>query len=171
VRRTTRFAQITATVAAFAVLMAACGDDDDTGTSTTNTTENAPAVSLEGRVNDHGSKDLGSGTDLDLELDDSYFAPTFVTAEAGKTVTVKLENEGDSAHTFTIDGTDIDEQVQPGQSATVEVELPDEGTLAYYCRFHVSGGMQGAFVVSGSGSAPAGGPATTSSSSSGGLGY
>jgi plastocyanin len=28
------------------------------------------------------------------------------------------------------------------------VTLPASGTLAFYCKFHVSGGMQGAFTVS-----------------------
>jgi plastocyanin len=154
--------------AALAIVAAGCGDDDDSDTSTE---AGAPPVSLEGRVNDHGTSDLGSSTDLDLELDDSYFAPTYVTAKPGSTVTVTLENEGDSAHTFTIDGTSVDEQVQPGATATVEVELPDDGTLAYYCRFHVSGGMQGAFVVS-SGSATGSSPTTTKSGgSTGGYGY
>jgi plastocyanin len=150
-------------VAVLAVLAIGCSGDDSTDTSTA---ASEPPVSLEGRVNDHGSADLGSSTDLDVELDDSYFSPTFVNAEPGSTVTVTLTNEGDAPHTFTIDDLDVDEELQPGTSVTVEVELPDEGTLAYYCRFHVGGGMQGAFVVSDA--APAG---TAAGGSGGGFGY
>jgi plastocyanin len=180
--RTTRIAQVIAVAAALAVFAAACGDDNGSDTSTaansgSSSDASAPPVSLQGRVNDHGSSDLGSKTELDLELDDSYFAPTYVTGEPGSTVTVKLENEGKSAHTFTIDGTDVDQQVQPGSSATVEVTLPDEGALAYYCRFHVSGGMQGAFVVSATPASSSGGGSGSGSSTtkgaggSGGYGY
>jgi plastocyanin len=167
VRRTERFGRVLGAVAVLAVTAVGCGGDDSTDTSTA---ASAPPVSLDGRVNDHGSTDLGSSTDLDLELDDSYFAPTFVKADPGSTVTVTLTNEGDAPHTFTIDDLGVDEQVQPGASATVEVELPEEGTLAYYCRFHVAGGMQGAFVVSDA--APTDGPATSSAGGSGGgFGY
>jgi plastocyanin len=124
--------------------LTSCGDDgEDTAVAT-----DAPAVSLPGTVSDHGSAALAAGGALDLELDDQYFAPTFVDAPAGATVQVTLTNEGDLPHTFTIDGTDIDEQVDAGGSATVEVTLPDSGSLRFYCRFHVGGGMQGAFVVS-----------------------
>jgi plastocyanin len=136
-------------------LLASCGDDDDTSTGSASGSGSAssPAaeapVSLPGDVNDHGAGDVGDSGTLDLELDDEYFAPTFVDAPAGSTVEVSLENEGDEPHTFTIDGTDVDEQVAPGAKATVEVTLPDSGSLRFYCRFHVGSGMQGAFVVSG----------------------
>jgi plastocyanin len=144
-------------------LLASCGDDDGSDTSGSASgsgsgSASAPAgeapVSLPGTVNDHGSGDVGDSGTLDLELDDEYFAPTFVNASAGATIEVTLENEGDQPHTFTIDGTDVDEQVAPGASATVEVTMPDSGSLRYYCRFHVASGMQGAFVVSGDAPAP-----------------
>jgi len=130
-----------------ALLLAGCGDDGDDAATSAN--EQAPPVSLEGRVTDHGTEDLGDATTLEMELDDEYFAPTFVNAPAGATVTVTLHNEGDLPHTFTIDDLGIDEQLSGGQTKTVEVTLPDSGNAAFYCRFHVSSGMQGAFVVSG----------------------
>jgi plastocyanin len=140
---------------ALAVTTFGCGDDGgsttETGSASGSGSASAPAgaapVSLPGTVADHGTAAL-EGSALDLELDDQYFAPTFVEASPGATVTVTLTNEGDLPHTFTIDDTAVDEEVAAGESATVEVTLPDRGSLRYYCRFHVAGGMQGAFVVS-----------------------
>ena len=102
----------------------------------------APAVSLPGTVNDHGSKTVKDGDEIETEMDDFYFAPTFMTGPAGAKVKLDLANEGEKSHTFTIDSAKIDQQIDPGAKATVEVTLPASGTLAFYCRFHVSGGMQ-----------------------------
>ena len=136
-------------------LLSACGDDDSDTTSGPSPAGDAP-VSLPGSVADHGSGDVSDAGALELELDDQYFAPTFVNAPAGATVEVTLTNEGDLPHTFTIDGAGVDEQLDGGESATVDVTMPASGSLRFYCRLHVAAGMQGAFVVS-----AGDGPATT----------
>lgn len=123
----------------------ACGDDGDgAGTETVG----APPVSLAGAVSDRGTADLGGGTTIEVELGDTYFGPTYVTTAGRRTVTVSLRNEGKLPHTFTIDGTSVDRELAPGASGAVEVALPASGSLRFYCRFHVEGGMQGAFALS-----------------------
>jgi plastocyanin len=151
---------------ALVLLASACGGDNkpssSSGTtsasgsgsgsgSASGTASSAPAgsapVSLPGTVNEHGSSTVKDGGDLEMELDDFYFGPTFITGPAGAKVKVDLTNEGEKSHTFTIDSAKIDQQLDPGAKATVEVTLPASGSLAFYCRFHVSGGMQGAFTI------------------------
>ena len=163
------------------LVFAACGDDDDdtsTGSGDASgsgsTAEDAP-VTLEGQVNNHGTEDLGSGDELQLEADDFYFGPTFVKAEAGKTVKVEIKNEGDATHTFTIDGTDVDVEVPAGEDAEAEVELPESGATRFYCRFHSGQGMQGAFFFNegdkvGASTGSSGGKDDTEDTS-GGIGY
>lgn len=134
-----------------AAVLAACGDNGGGGATkqaATATTAAAPPVSLAGTVNDHGTRSL-TGDELEMELDDFFFGPTFVKAPGGKEVKVALENEGKAPHTFTIDDLGIDRVLQPGDKATVTVKLPTGGTVAFYCRFHKAMGMQGAFAVSG----------------------
>ena len=127
-----------------------------------------PPVKLDGKVNNEGTKTVKGGK-IEAELDDYYFGPTFIKAKAGTTVKIKLENEGDADHTFTIDDQSIDQTVSPGKTATISVAIPTDGTpVNFYCRFHVSSGMQGAFFTK------AGGKATrtdSGSSSSGSGGY
>jgi plastocyanin len=127
------------TVAGMLVL-AACGGDDDSADG------DAAPVELPGTVNDEGTETV-SGDQVDLEADDFSFGPTFLEADGGTTLTVTVENVGDAPHTFTIDDADIDEELDPGASAEVEVTVPDSGSLAFYCRLHRGQGMQGAFVV------------------------
>jgi plastocyanin len=138
---------------ALAVTLAACGGGDDAGSptagaSTSGAPSSAPAsapVALEGTVNDKGTGNVGDDGSLELELDDSYFAPTFVKGKPGATITVTLENEGAMPHTFTIDAPKVDVTVQPDTKGTAKVTLPASGALAFYCKFHKTQGMQGAF--------------------------
>ena len=104
-------------------------------------------MELEGTVNDEGGTGEVSNGEVEMELDDFYFGPTFTQAEAGSAVTVSLFNEGDTLHTFTIDSLGIDEEVEPGATVEVEVTLPDSGAIRYYCRLHADQGMQGAFYA------------------------
>lgn len=140
--------------------VAACGGDDDDGDvssasgsgSSAEESTTAPdgdpseaPVTLDGSVNDHGTEEIGGGSaEVELELDDFYFGPTYLRAEPGATVTFVLENEGDAPHTFTIDTLDVDTEVAPGEATEVEVTLPDRDATLFYCRFHQDQGMQGA---------------------------
>jgi plastocyanin len=178
---TTRTRTLVAAMAVTLVLLAAgCGSSsgsDATGTTTASgskatTTAGAGGsapVKLEGQVNDEGTKDIsadGSTAKLSMELDDNYFSPTFIKAAPGATVTVELANEGANAHTFTLDDGSVDQQVEPGKKATVEVTVPDDGMLRFSCDFHGAMGMQGAFYTEAGASGSSTG-STTSSGSSG----
>lgn len=112
-------------------------------------TKSKPPVALEGKVNNKGTKDVKKGK-ISIEEDDFYFNPTFAKAKLGSKVSVKLKNEGKTQHTFTIPSLGIDTVLDAGKSATVDVTLPTDGAVGFYCRFHgapPSGGqgMQGAF--------------------------
>jgi plastocyanin len=147
----------------------------------------SPPVSLEGQVTNRGEKTVKKGK-ITIEEDDFFYKATFAKAKLGSTVKVTLRNKGDASHTFTIPSLGIDTELEAGKKATVEVTLPTDGALGFYCRFHgepPSGGqgMQGAFfskkgeaVATGGGegaatpstSAPT---ATTAASGAGGYGY
>ena len=137
--------KILLTAAVLVLAIAACGDDDDESGGDGDGGGGAP-VELQGTVNEGETGEVSNG-EIEMELDNFYFGPAYTKAEAGSTVTVELENEGDATHTFTIDSLDIDEEVAPGDTAEVEVTMPSSGAIRYYCRFHDSQGMQGAFYA------------------------
>jgi plastocyanin len=120
------------------LFVAACGGD--------NGADKAAPVALPGKVNDHGTRELEGETTLEFEADDFYFGPTYIKAAAGSTVTLEIHNEGDAAHTFTIDGAGIDQEIGPDATVSVPVTV-SASTVAFYCRFHRDGGMQGAFFT------------------------
>ena len=115
-------------IAAAFLLLAGCGSDDESP---------APASG-------------GGGGGTTVTMQDNSFDPNKVGGEAGKKVTLTVENKGQAEHTFTIDDQKVDTEVEPGASATVDVTIPESGSVEFYCRFH--SGMTGTL---GAGDAPA----------------
>ncbi len=132
-------------LATCSLLLAGCaGDDGEEGGGGGGAA--APPVSLDGPTNDHGTQ-AASGR-MEVELDDFYFGPTFITATAGQEITLELHNEGDAPHTFTsTELGNIDEELAPGARRTVKVTAPSSGRALIICRFHRAQGMQGALVI------------------------
>jgi plastocyanin len=137
------------------VALAACGSD--TGDSNTVATppsdygDESPSASAAMTLNDHGTKTFTDQkftveVEMDNEgTDEFYFEPTFIKSPGGATATVKLHNEGSVQHTFTIDDLKIDEELAPDEEKTVTVDIGDATRYEFFCRFHESKGMRGAF--------------------------
>ena len=119
-----------------AVVLAGCGGGDDSS---------SPPVSLTGKTNDEGTK--AAKDDLEVEADNYYFGPTFITAGASQKFTIQLKNEGATRHTFTSTSLGIDLELAPGATRTVGINAPASGTAEFHCRFHQGEGMQGAVYV------------------------
>jgi plastocyanin len=92
---------------------------------------------------DEGGGDMGGGGAVTLTADDFVFDPGEIELAAGSEISVKNAS-GSTPHTFTVDGTDIDLELDPGEveSATLDVEA---GAYAFSCRFHP--GMTGTLTV------------------------
>lgn len=112
-------------VAAFA---AACGGTDDGGASATE-----PA---------------GEGGDAAVTLTAANFAfdPSTVTAAVGDTI--EFTNEDDAEHSFTIDDSDVDEDVDGGGSTTVDLGSLEAGSYDFYCKYHKDS-MTGTLEITG----------------------
>jgi plastocyanin len=137
-RRKTGSALPLVLLVALTLVAAACGGDEE-GASTTVGGQ---------KTNDHGSQDVAGESELDLELDDFYFEPTVLTGNAGETLKLDLENEGDTEHNFSLTDQGIDQDVEAGEKAEVSVTFPDSGTLVFFCKYHQDMGMRGALRVS-----------------------
>ena len=142
--RRTRTAVVLGLAASLALVAAGCGGAGNGG-------DGEGTIEIGGeQANDHGRSDVSGETSIEFELDDNYFEPTILEGEAGQTLTLEAFNEGDSPHTFTIDGTDVDEELQAGDRAEIEVTFPESGALVFHCHFHDGQGMRGALSVGGS---------------------
>ena len=69
-----------------------------------------------------------------VELADFAFRPDCLSADSGATIT--LDNTGDAPHTFTVEGTDVNVNVDAGSSGAADLGTVDPGTYAVTCTFH-----------------------------------
>ena len=102
------------------------------------------------QISDHGTKDVKGQTEVDLEADDYYFAPTFLRGTPGQKLTLEVENESGTLHNLSIPDQQIDKDIPPKGKVNVEVTFPPSGVVRFFCKFHRSLGMNGA-LLSGNG--------------------
>jgi plastocyanin len=69
-----------------------------------------------------------------VELSDFAFRPNCLSADAG--ATIALENTGEAPHTFTVEGTDVDFDVDAGSSIEAILTGLESGTYAVTCTLH-----------------------------------
>jgi len=124
-------------------------DSGDAGTGDAATAALIKKAGLTGKVNLADEKDeqiaTATSSDIDIELNDFYIGPTFLNAKGGTTLHATVENKGQMPHTFTIDSLKINEVLQPGDTATVDITVPAAGSsVQVYCKYHRASGMQGA---------------------------
>ncbi|HEX6116252.1 MAG TPA: cupredoxin domain-containing protein [Solirubrobacterales bacterium] len=156
---------------ALALAAAGCGDDDDSTSTGAEGGEEAATIEIDGETaNNEGTEEV-TGASVELEEDDFYFSPTVLTGEPGQKVTLEIANEGDSEHNLTVEDQNIDEDTEPGGSASVDVEIPDSGLVPFYCSYHAAQDMRGALAVKGSEPTASTAAETTSTTPSGGGGY
>lgn len=91
---------------------------------------------------DGGGGDTGTTTST-VTLVDNAFEPSDPVVAAGD---VEVVNDGENPHTFTVEGQDVNVEVQPGETATATVDL-DAGTYTLFCEFHRSAGMETTLTV------------------------
>jgi plastocyanin len=95
------------------------------------------------QATNHGTAFVQGKPDSDLDLSDNYFDPTVLVGSPGQTLQLKLKNKGTAQHNFSLPAANINQDLAPGQEATVSVTFPPSGVTEFYCRFHRSVGMVG----------------------------
>jgi plastocyanin len=100
-------------LALVAVLGVACGGDDG-GTDT-----GAPA---------------DDGGAVTLTASNFAFQPASLTAAAGGTI--EFTNDDDAEHSFTAEDAGIDEDVEAGDSTTIDLADVEPGSYDYFCKYH-----------------------------------
>jgi plastocyanin len=157
------------------IAIAACGDDDDGGTSgdgaagATSPAAEATTPSADDTATPEATTPSdGESEVIDISAQDFAFAPASISAVAGEEVTVTITNTGNAPHTFTIDDLDVDVQLSAGEEATVS--FTPSGDDTFYCRFHRSAGMEGTLSTDSS-SSDAGGSGDTTTSAANEFSY
>ena len=70
-----------------------------------------------------------------IQIADLAFDPACVQLPAG-TATLSVANNDSTDHTFTISEADLNEDIDPGEDAGVDVSALTEGTYPFRCTIH-----------------------------------
>jgi plastocyanin len=112
-----RWIRLVAGLFVLSLVVAACGDDD--GGDETGAT---------GAMEETGAN--GSGTTITIA--GFAFDPSTISVSGPTEVTIS--NEDSTAHTFTLDDGSVDEEIGPGATTTVTVDVSE--STGFVCRFH-----------------------------------
>jgi len=108
-----------AAIAMFAVV--ACGGDDPDASAS----ENNEAVAV--------------------TATDNAFDPSDITAGAGSSI--EVINEGEAPHNFSVTGSGIDVDIDPGESMSIDTSELEAGSHDVECKFHAGAGMTATLTV------------------------
>jgi plastocyanin len=141
-RRTAALSVFVATVA-----LVACNDLPEVGDDEPEAAPTATAGFQEDIDETCAEVSAPEGAPAPVTMMDNFFEPPCiaVSSEQG----VALTNAGNQDHNFTIQGTDLSLDVEPGEDEETD-EVGDEvgaGTYKFFCRFHEDAGMVGTIVV------------------------
>jgi plastocyanin len=136
-----RFGRVIMLSFALTLVGVACG-----GGSSNQTTTQPPVTTTTSESPTGGATTGSPSGGTTLTLKDNVFDPADFTITAAAQVTLK--NEGASLHNFSVEGQNIDKDVQPGETETEDLALP-AGTYTMFCKYHRSVGMEGTLTVSG----------------------
>jgi plastocyanin len=114
---------------AMALVLAACGGDDDGG-ETTGPTATGPTAT--GETNGGGGGGGGGGTEITIE--GFAFNPSTITVSGPTEVTVT--NNDTAPHTFTLDDGSADLALGAGETGTATVDVSE--TTGFHCAIHPS---------------------------------
>lgn len=117
---------------AIGLVAAACGGGGSSSSETT-TPAQPPATSPG-----------GGSTSTTLTMQNIAFSPTSLSVATGSTI--DLDNKDSVEHTFTVDGQDVDVDIQPSSTATATIDLA-AGSYDFHCKIHPS--MTGTLTVTG----------------------
>lgn len=87
-----------------------------------------------GDGSDAGGNGGGGGGAVTLTAADFAWDPSSLTVEAGGSI--ELVNEDEAKHNITIEGADVDEDVDGGQTTTVDLGGLEAGSYDFVCEYH-----------------------------------
>jgi uncharacterized cupredoxin-like copper-binding protein len=135
-----RLTVLLATGALFAIPLVGCGDDDDEGeTEAATEATSTPAAG-------------GGGETVNISETDFALDPSDPAVKAG-TVTFNVTNDGQTTHNLEVEGpndeAELEQDLAPGESGQLTVDLSEPGTYEMYCPVddHKGMGMEGAITV------------------------
>jgi plastocyanin len=106
-----RYVVMLAALFALALVSAACSSDDNGG----------------------GGGASGAAADVTMTVKDFEFDPSTLDVSSGET-TIEITNTGAVEHSFTLDDDSVSQDIEPGETQTVTVDVTADA--GFHCKYH-----------------------------------
>jgi len=124
-----------AAILVVALIAVGCSSGGGSNTTTTPPAASSPAESSP-----------PAGGSVTITMVDFAFQPSDVTASVSGAL--ELVNSGSALHNFTIEGSTVDVDVQPGETFPLPGPAPiPPGTYTFFCKYHRAQGMEGTLTA------------------------
>jgi plastocyanin len=95
------------------------------------------AVAACSKSDSEGTGDGGGGASgTSITIRGLAFNPNALSGGAGETLQITVTNEDAVEHSFTLDDDSVSQDIEGGDTQTVEVTLPDSGSIGWHCKYH-----------------------------------
>lgn len=136
--------------------LTACGGDAAETTAPTSSPASTPEATVEPEEtmptpspeNEECSDETITGNvEVTIREIDNEFSPACVIVLGGQGL--ELLNKGSSRHNFTIEGSSVDLDTEPGAATRTEAlsGVIEAGTYAFFCEYHRQLGMEGEITL------------------------
>lgn len=136
-----------------ALLLASCAEEAATPPPSASPTPDETVTSPEESPSPPGEVECIDATasgkpEVTVRMVDDEFAPACLTILGGQGL--KLTNRGANLHNFSVEGSDVDIDIPPGETVRTEAigGAVTSGTHVFFCEYHRSRGMEGEITVS-----------------------
>lgn len=133
-----------------AVLLAACGGNDNSTVPTPPSTQSSPGGgnSMQAGGHENSSGVAKEARAVRVTARSFAFSPPEIRASVGEDLAVTLTSE-DIPHDFTVDGLEAHVAADGGETATAGLRADRAGEYAFYCTLpgHRQAGMEGRLIV------------------------
>jgi plastocyanin len=121
------------------LLVGACSSDSGGSNPTTTPPPATPSATP--------SATASAGGEVTIQEVDFSFQPSTVNANTSQAIVIT--NNGSALHNFSIEGTPISVDTQPGETTSLEAPGPSfaPGTYTIFCKYHRAQGMEGTLVA------------------------
>jgi plastocyanin len=80
-----------------------------------------------------------------------------VHGQPGQRLKLEIDNDSATLHNISIPGQQVDVNLPPHGTVEVDVTVPQDGALAFICKFHTALGMNGELLAGDTAPQPAAG--------------
>jgi plastocyanin len=116
-----------------------------TACSSSKSTASTPGPATGGTGTPANCSDESQGSAFTLTQQDFAFHPSCVIAKSAQSISIT--NKDSVLHNFSITGTQVDQDIQPGTTFNGQSAGLAPGTYEFFCKYHKSSGMVGTIVV------------------------